>query len=914
MEPAHSGEGNWGHDRGLGRGVLKPIHLLLMWTASWMQIDGGAPPTVQEDVREFRLIRVEPDGIYRFAPSWKRPHYPCIALALSGGGAKGFVHVGVLYGIEEHGVRIDEIAGTSMGALVGGLFACGIPPWAIEQHLSSVNFSQLFFDQRLRDPSLSLPEQVRQAEGLWEFHFKRGQWQARGGLLRGDTLDAALSRWFARASLLSGEGSLALPIPFTPVAVDLKEGRVVYLRSEKLATAIRASMTVPSGLDPVHFEDMILVDGGVLENLPTRALQDRPHDILIASDIGERLQPPKKDYSIFSVVDRVQEILFAQQRESLEALADHIIRPDLGNWSFANFDKDFQEMVRRGWAEFNRVWPEIERDIQNHIKQRDEIFRLESFEIVGIDDPQQRQWCLECFQHDANHIALTDLENGLQQVLDSGWYDDAVVTQKGKEFTLRVFPYGSVTQIEFLPGTEAFPEVRQVFRDRFLGRPFNHKFFQDALVALIPEELSQADLFSDLRGTRFDSETGTLHISFQRLAVDAIEVRGNDEPTTALLTKRFEERWLGQTVNLRHLQDFADRMADRNNLESIDYYPVNGSSPSTVKLLVEYRVSGHQMVSVSYAYETNVEHDFSLLYLIEAIPPVATDFRLRVQHNRFLSEAQVDCSTETLWDSDLGVHVRANVRDLDFANDLAPEFVVPAEESRGWSAAIGLFKRFKSTGIAQCAYGLNRLDTTLSPEVFGEDADQHPPERFHRFSFDVAWDSFDHFVLPTRGSSFRFRGESYRDDRTHWRGLMSYCHILPLTENQWFSFQSLVGGNDDDVRPDQWFMVGGPEFFYGTEAMEFTVPNFMTLRLEYQAKVASIFGYDFMASIGLDYGTDAFSFADLWRDFSTVGYGVSLKTYGNFRHLGISYGRNPDLGSSVSLLFGPKPFSLWRHN
>jgi len=342
---------------------------------------------------------------------------------------------------------------------------------------------------------------------------------------------------------------------------------------------------------------------------------------------------------------------------------------------------------------------------------------------------------------------------------------------------------------------------------------------------------------------------------------------------------------------------------------------LKGGSPSHIHLVIEYRTARHHLFSLGYAFETNVRHHYSVAYRVDAFPVLPAELELKAQQNRFLTEAQSDFSMESLGRTDLGFHAQLKFHDLDYFSDLMPELVFPVEKDRGWRGSIGLFKRFKSTGRAEFSFTESNRKATYS-QAFVDEVDGFvaPAESFHSLALDLAWDSFDHFVLPTQGVFLRFRGESYRDDQSHWRALLEYRHLIPLRGNHTLAFHSLVGGNDPQARLDQWFMVGGPEFFYGSEAMEFTVPNFMTMRLLYQAKIASVLGYDIMFGAGVDYGTDAFEFGDLWHEFETVGYGVSLKTYGNFRHLAITYGKNRDLGSSISILFGPKPFSLWRRN
>jgi NTE family protein len=214
---------------------------------------------------------------------------PRIGLVLSGGGARGTAHIGVLKVLEEMRVPIDAIAGTSMGAVVGGLYAAGNPAAEIEEIMTSIDWQDAFRDRpsradlafRRKQDDVDFP--VRLPLGL-----KGGKFLLPKGLLQGQKLHQMLrTQTLAVAHVQQFDN---LPIPFRAVATDIETGETVLLDHGDLATALRASMSAPAVFAPVEVDGRLLVDGGITDNVPIEAMRAMKVDILIVSDVTFPLQ------------------------------------------------------------------------------------------------------------------------------------------------------------------------------------------------------------------------------------------------------------------------------------------------------------------------------------------------------------------------------------------------------------------------------------------------------------------------------------------------------------------------------------------------------------------------------------------------------------------------------------------------
>ncbi|WP_369668346.1 patatin-like phospholipase family protein [Thioalkalicoccus limnaeus] len=258
---------------------------------------------------------------------------PTIGLALSGGGARGAAHIGVLKVIEELGIRVDYVAGTSMGAVVGGLYAMGLSPTEIEAAIEEIDWAAIFQDEppraerRMRRKLDDRTFLIKARPGVDERERRVNLVPA---LIQGHRLDLALRRYTLPARQV--EDFDALPIPFRAVATDVVTGEAVILDNGDLATAIRASMAVPAAFAPVELDDRLLVDGGLAMNLPISVVRAMGADIVIAVDVGGPRRDRSEINNVLQMLDQVSSLVtWRNTQEEIATLTerDVLIVPPL---------------------------------------------------------------------------------------------------------------------------------------------------------------------------------------------------------------------------------------------------------------------------------------------------------------------------------------------------------------------------------------------------------------------------------------------------------------------------------------------------------------------------------------------------------------------------------------------------------
>jgi NTE family protein len=302
---------------------------------------------------------------------------PKIGLVLAGGGAKGAAHVGVLKVLEEMRIPIDYVAGTSMGSIIGGLYASGMSPQEIEREIQSIDWKDVFIDEPNREDRSF---RRKQDDRLYVFKAKPGFSEGKVKLplayVHGQKFDLQLNRLTLPVSQIKDFDRL--PIPFRAVATDLETGKEVVLKSGNLARSLRASMAVPGAFDPVEIDGRLLVDGGISNNVPVSVARAMGADIVIVSDLGSDLLTREQITSYLSVAGQMVNFLFALNSQAqLRSLGsqDVLINSRLGDIGAASFDRigeamPIGEQAARQATESLRRYSLSQGDYNRHLAAR----------------------------------------------------------------------------------------------------------------------------------------------------------------------------------------------------------------------------------------------------------------------------------------------------------------------------------------------------------------------------------------------------------------------------------------------------------------------------------------------------------------------------------------------------------------
>lgn len=274
------------------------------------------------------------------------PKNPKIGLSLAGGGAKGFSHVGVLKVLDSLGVKVDYISGTSMGAIVGGLYASGYSGKEIEKIVMDTDFYSLIRDPKSRKESSFFNKSVDKY--LFTIPLKNGKITLPSSISSGQKNVYLLKELFKNVSNVNDFSKL--PIPFMCVATNLESGNMKIFESGDLVQSIMASSAFPSLMDPVKIGDSIYIDGAMTVNYPSKPLKDKGIDIVIGVDLNQDLSKREDLNNIISILNQVIDFGIQKDTRRQYKHTDINIKPNLTGMTATSYD-DKKKILDSGYVE-----------------------------------------------------------------------------------------------------------------------------------------------------------------------------------------------------------------------------------------------------------------------------------------------------------------------------------------------------------------------------------------------------------------------------------------------------------------------------------------------------------------------------------------------------------------------------------
>ncbi|HOW31722.1 MAG TPA: patatin-like phospholipase family protein, partial [Bacteroidales bacterium] len=322
-----------------------------------------------------------------------------VALVLSGGGSKGVSHIGVLKALEEAGIPISCIAGTSMGAIIGGLYAAGYSPAEMEEMIMSPEFPKWVAGKI--DPQYTYYSKQPDPDAAWiSFKFRPDstlQTQLPTNIISPIRMDYAFMEIFAGASAAASDNFDRLMVPFRCVASDIEQNKPYILRNGDLASAIRASMTFPFYFKPIRIDGKLLFDGGMYNNFPADVVYSEFNpDIIIGSKAATGYAPPEEG----NVLSQIENMLMV--KTDFDVICDNsvLIEPQLQAVNVIDFSNT-RAFIDSGYAATMRVVPKIRSFVTDtitpdmYVAQREAFNNLKpepvitGFNIIGINSRQQ---------------------------------------------------------------------------------------------------------------------------------------------------------------------------------------------------------------------------------------------------------------------------------------------------------------------------------------------------------------------------------------------------------------------------------------------------------------------------------------------------------------------------------------------
>ncbi|MGJ5642761.1 patatin-like phospholipase family protein [Formosa sp. S-31] len=303
-----------------------------------------------------------------------------VGLVLSGGGAKGLAHIGVLKVIDSLGIRVDYVAGTSMGAIVGALYASGYSGKAIDSIFKSVDFDNIIIDNIPRR-SKTYYERENSERYALTLPFDNFKVRIPTALTRGQNTFNLLSELTLHVNDVADFKNL--PIPFFCMATDMETGKAVVLERGNLAQSIMASGALPTLFQPMHIGDHVYIDGGVVNNYPLDEMKAKGVDVVIGVDVQDELAKPKDLKSATEILYQIHNYSAIEDMKKKVQKTDVYIKPNIEDFTVISFDYG-DEIIKNGEAAAKRKLPSLEEIVSRQSGNRPPFPSIKQVDSLNI--------------------------------------------------------------------------------------------------------------------------------------------------------------------------------------------------------------------------------------------------------------------------------------------------------------------------------------------------------------------------------------------------------------------------------------------------------------------------------------------------------------------------------------------------
>ncbi|RMH60842.1 MAG: hypothetical protein D6677_13025 [Calditrichaeota bacterium] len=476
------------------------------------QVNGDELFTKNAGFKEGRIAIVDSDNF---------PERPKIALVLSGGGARGMTHIGVLKVLEKNNIRPDFIVGTSIGAVVGGLYSAGYSAGEIEQMFRKINWGDMFRDVPARS-NLFLEQKTEQDRYLISIRLKDGVPYIPNAVTPGQKVLNVLSDLFMLAPWQVKENFDDLRIPFRAVATDIVHGRMVVLDKGNLAAALNGSLAVPLLFSPVSWDSLLLVDGGVKANLPVSVAKKWGADIIIAADVSAGLRSREELNAPWEVADQVTTIMTGNNNVREYKDVDVLLHPRLPQTTNNDFSA-LDTLITLGASETEQHLNDIRRCITDRARKSGRFLFVKN-NLTGRTDS----------------LRLSILSQKMDNWIRNGGYSRvrARYLQKEQRVLYDFTPFAAIDTILIRGAKVISPqEVRDSLRTRTGHIP---------IVETLREDMERLLRMYHKRGYSLMTITG-VHFLNNRLIIDLdegkvgeIRVTGNRQTRDYVILREFQ--------------------------------------------------------------------------------------------------------------------------------------------------------------------------------------------------------------------------------------------------------------------------------------------------------------------------------------------------------------------------------------
>jgi NTE family protein len=750
---------------------------------------------------------------------------PKVGLALSGGGARGLAQIGILKVLEREGIPVDFIAGTSMGGILGGLYAAGYSAEELERIAEDINWNDLLSDTPPR-LSLFLSQREEKEGSLFQFRLDGLKPYIPTALTSGQKLTNLFSRLAMRANLTSKwfenphSSFDNLKIPFRAVSTDLVSGERVILDSGDLAQALKATMAIPLAISPVEMGDSLLVDGGLVDPIPVDVVRDMGADIVMAVNTVSPLLPAEKIKTPLDVANQATSIMSLRRQQEALSGADLVITPELDEFSSVDFDS-VAGLIALGEMKAEGLLDQIKNLISEHnpptYQTDSNEFKICELEVKGNRKVEQEKILEHTRIRPESIVTEGQIKSELEDIYTSGYFADisASLHNIGPE------EYSLCFQVEENPPWRdiAFHE-NTIFPDSVLHRRtgfhpsevLNYLKLQQILDSTVTLYHREGYNLAHIEKLEYDSASGTLHVKINEGVISRIELSGNRRTRDWMVLRNFPQKE-GEPFNSGKVGSGISNIYHTDLFEQVNFstMPLDGG----IVLKLKVKEKKFSIVRLGIHYNDEYQTEGFLQYVDANVLGVGNRVSTHLQYGRrkqiYRLNFKADRIFKTYLTYKLNIFYQRDKRKLFWDHRETDDF---SQQRYGGNFSLG--QHISRLGIISVETKAERVK--IRNGVFRDTYD------VRSLIIRSLVDTFDKLPFPHQGKYHHLYAELAGDilggDLVYRKVFTSLESYFPLHRRINFHPKIAVGISDGTVPVSEKFTLGGCHDFFGLHSEE----------------------------------------------------------------------------------------------
>jgi len=768
-----------------------------------------------EKYREIAIEFEPPKELtYNFFPE-KRIVVPSVGLALSGGGMRGISHIGVLQALEDNEIPIDCIAGTSMGSVIGGLYAIGYHPEEIKTIAKNIDWTQVFKDRPSRQ-KLLVTQKEEASKRLVQLRMEGLTPYIPPAYSQGQRIRELLDELVLRANSQISRDFDDFKVRFRSVATNLLDGKKVSIGNGNLGEAIMASIAMPLLFTPVKIDTFELLDGGLVENIPVREVKNMGADIIIAVDVTSSLRNENELKYPWQQADQIVTIMQNPINEQLRKMAHIVIDPNLDSLSTFEFD-NFDNIIEAG----RKVTVNLVDSIKKLIDEK----YLSFYSDSTIDIAQIRMANLENLNPEIfnnklkplsnSKVSISKLKKYIADIYNTGFFSDIKIFVE-KEY----IPSNVIVYADENPVIEKFNIIgNEIFSDSVFvnllkpetGRVFNYHRGKVLFQGILRLYRKHGFSLANVEDCDFDTSSGVMNIYIDEGKIGDIKIKGTEKTKDFVILREFPLK-KGDIFNINYAKDGIDNIYSTGLFHKV-HLSIDYSNPGR-ELIIDTIEKRFSILRFGAHYNKDEKGKGFVEYVDDNLFGFAVKSNLYLQYGERDQLYQYSLRSDRIYTSNLNFKLRFRYTNRMKYTSLENGELGEYRDKR-YGVTFSFGEQVRRLGLISIEGRVERTEITTFPVP-----DYNKGMEIRSLIFRSIVDTKDKYPFPSSGKYHHMYYETATGEILE--GTVSYIKLFTSLESFYtykgkytFHPKVIFGFADNTLPFSEMFRMGGSESFYG---------------------------------------------------------------------------------------------------